>query len=142
LIDDVPKQAIVGPGQIGTSATSSGRTQCTLESTSGEPERLVRGGGTSRPWPHPASGPLSTRLIFVDGSLSLFASPRPIGDISQLPEDVRLVDEFPGFVEAICLENGLDHLRSMTMTRKLAGHLQHLGNPLVPRHNRPAHSRS
>jgi hypothetical protein len=30
-----------------TSATSSGRTQCTRLSTKGEPNRLVRGGGTS-----------------------------------------------------------------------------------------------
>ena len=30
-----------------TSATNSGRTQCTRLSTSGDPKRLVRGGGTS-----------------------------------------------------------------------------------------------
>jgi hypothetical protein len=30
-----------------TSATSSGRTQCTRLSTSGDPKRLLRGGGTS-----------------------------------------------------------------------------------------------
>jgi hypothetical protein len=29
-----------------TSATNSGRTQCTRLSTSGDPKRLVRGGGT------------------------------------------------------------------------------------------------
>jgi hypothetical protein len=37
---------------------------------------------------------------------------------------MRLLDEVRGFVEAICLENRLDHLRTMTMARKLAGALQ------------------
>jgi hypothetical protein len=38
------QQIVVGPGQDFTSATSSGRTQCTRLSTRGEPKRLARGG--------------------------------------------------------------------------------------------------
>src|SRR5436305_8123781 len=38
---------------------------------------------------------------------------------------MRLLDEIRGFVEAICLENRLDHLRTVTMDRKLARQLHH-----------------
>jgi hypothetical protein len=41
------QEVVVGPGQVGTSTTTSGFTQCTLESWSGEPKRLSRGGGSS-----------------------------------------------------------------------------------------------
>ena len=51
-----------------TSATSSGRTQCTRLSTSGEPKRLLRGGGTSSgifrsQRLQPAPQPLELRLV-------------------------------------------------------------------------------
>jgi hypothetical protein len=57
-------------------------------------------------------------------------------------QDVGLVDELRGFMEAVGGQNSFDHLRAMTMTRQLAGHLQHFGDPLVPTHDRPRHFRS
>jgi hypothetical protein len=40
LIRDLPQQIVLGPSQA---TTISGRTQCTLDSWSGDPKRLSRG---------------------------------------------------------------------------------------------------
>jgi hypothetical protein len=47
LVDDLAQQIVLGPGQKLDFGDQLGRTQCTRLKTSGEPKRLVRGGGTS-----------------------------------------------------------------------------------------------
>ena len=47
FMDHLPQQIVTGQVRYFTYATSSGRTQCTRLSTSGDPKRLPRGGGTS-----------------------------------------------------------------------------------------------
>jgi hypothetical protein len=48
LIRHPPQQIVLGPGEVGLSTTTSGRTQCTRDSLSGEPKRLSRAGGSAR----------------------------------------------------------------------------------------------
>ena len=72
------------------------------------------------------------RVGAQNGSLSLFVPAGAISDVAKLSQDVRLVDELRSFMETICVENGFDHLRAMTMTRKPTSHLHHLRDALAP----------
>src|ERR1700730_11130254 len=73
--DKSPGEAGYRPSQFGylTSATSSGRTQCTRLRMSGEPKRLVRGGGTSSGISKVASG--CSRRLSRSSSVLLMPTP-------------------------------------------------------------------
>ena len=59
-----------------TSATSSGRTQCTRESTSGVPKRVALGGGTSTVILSEASGrSLFSKAVSSDTVMPVPARP-------------------------------------------------------------------